>query len=323
MPIKLAKKSLDLDIESEKFFRSPQGPQATKQSAMYIMGAFLVSLVVLIQNLALMNDQTNPQFKVILHSGNNESLETLSYMRESLKLATFFVQDFSFADYAEMDSIDTFDAGNQYEFYYDGFHKLTNHSDYFVSFDGLDIFGCLVKDIGFQLSNISKTEHPEKLIDSLSQTYSYTINNIDEMYHEYKKTGEMPRHFDELKLKMGHRAIKVENYGKLMAKYPIVSLIVSMISCMSLLLLTNLIFFRTVGLRTLIVFASVQLVQVLVYFGNYALQLHFYYKMSSSLTKMDVAELTVGSGYRLLQSSLFFTIVIQGILIYIFYSSKH
>lgn len=329
MPVQLAKKSIDLDGDQEKFdqFKSSSGGfqfqnGSFKKSALYIMGGFLISLIVLIQNLSLMNDQTNPQFIISLRQGNNESMVMLSYMRESLKLATFFAQDFSFAEYADMDSIDTFDIGNEYHFYYDGYHKSNNHSDYFVPFNGLDVFGSMVKDIGVQLSNVSKTEDPDKLMESLLSTYSFTINNIEEMYVDYKKTGVMARHFDKGKLKMGHQAYKMENYGKVMKNYPVISLVVSLIACMALLLLTNLVFFKTVGQRTLLTVAILQFGQVIVYFSNYASQLHVYHKLNSSFDKINIAEIHVGSGYRLLQSSLLFTIIVEGILIYMVYNSK-
>lgn len=328
MPIELEKKSLDLDSSSkveddvESFFTAGC-KKPVKKSAVYVMGAFLVSLVVLIQNLALMNDQTNPQLEMTFQPSNNETDSMVAYIRESLKVATFFAQDFSFSQYADMDAIDSFDAGNHYEFYYDGYHKISNHSDYFVPFNGLDVFGCLIKDIGVQLSNVSKAENPDKLMDSLLSTYSFAISNFEEMYVKYKRTGEMPRHMDETKLKLGHNAYKIENFGKLMNKYPLVSLVVSLVSCMSLLLLTNLVFFKPVGGRVLLTIGMVQLAQVVVYFSNYVAQFRFSCKLNSNLSKIDIAKAQVGSGYRLLQSSLLFTIIIQAILIYVFYKSKN
>lgn len=319
MAIKLKKNSSewDRDIEKISYRRARRVP-------LFLYGAtFVFSFVVLLQNICLLNNHSNPHFIVELKSGNNETADLMNTVKQSLQVVTFFAEDFSFSNYTGANDIDSFDSGNIYELYNDGYHKVNEVNDYFMEFDGFDLFGCLVKDFGYQLSNISKAQDSEKLMNSLLLTYSHTISNLEEMYHESKKTGIYPDHFDDDKLRAGHKAFKVQKFGKMMKNYPIISCIISFISCVCLFILMNMAIFRNMTPKIVLLFGILQLPQTIFQFCTWSSELHYYYRISKPLRSTNIADFQLGSGFVYLLIMMVIVMMIQFILSHIFYLKRY
>ncbi|EGV61288.1 hypothetical protein PSN45_001323 [Yamadazyma tenuis] len=320
MSIKLEKSSLD-DERDVGVFEKP-AIVSSKPHLTYLSVAFLLSVVVFIQSLFLFDDHhVSPQFTLRIKEDNSQAVEIMSSIRSSLKVVTFLAEDFSFSNYTGINDIDTFDEGNVFHFFYDGYKKDNNHTRPFVPFNGLDIMGCLVKDFGVELSLISKSQNPQKLIDSFSLTYSHTIMNLDEMYHEAKKTSK-DGHMSDTKLKVAHDAYKFERFGKTMRKVPMASLMSSFVSCVSLLFVLHWACFRNVSARMVGVVMVLQVPSMVVQFGAWGAQLRFYYKVCKLLQKFTVADLRADSGYVGLVMSVIMVVMGQVVLAYILYKKR-
>lgn len=325
MTIRLKKNSGDYSSDIEKLYmeRSSSYKAAFTKPLVFVAVSFFLSLIIMLQNLTLINQSISPQFTLKIMEGNNESIPILKNVKQSLLMITFLAQDFSFDNYTGLNEINTFEPSSKYELYYNGYKKFNEGSVYFRADKGLDVFGCLVEDMALQLAEISNAESTEKVIDSILVTYSFTIKNLEEMHTKYKKTGEVEGHFDETKLSVGHHAYAVESYGKTMTKFPVTSIFVSLLSCISLLLLVNLMVFRrSVGHRTLITAALIQLPQCIVQFCSWASQIRFYMKIGRPLDHYNVGKLTPASGFYSMQLAMIMSVVTEVLLIYAYYISK-
>lgn len=310
------------DLEKLQLEKHHHSDVFTKPLTFVVIG-FLMSIIVMLQNLSLISPNTSPQFTLQIMEGNNESIPILNNVKQSLLIITFLAEDFSLDNYTGMNGIDTFEPDTKFELYYNGYQKSSKGGNYFKADKGLDMFGCVVEDMATQLADISKSENPQKVIDSILVTYSFTIKNLEDMYLKFKKTGEVEGHFDESKLLVGHHAYSVESYGKTMTKFPVVSIFVSLFTCMNLLLLVNCMMFKgSVNHKFLIMIAMLQLPQCIVQFCSWTSQIRFQSKIGGPLESYNLGRLEAASGFHSLQWVTFMSLATQILLIYAYYILK-
>lgn len=299
-------------LESLDYFRP------TKSKKPFILTSFVLSLLVMIQNMTLIKNPS-PQFSMNIQAGNNESALMLSNLRDGLQMISFLASDFSLSlsNYSLISGIDTFDESNVFKFDYQGYSRydIEDGQHYRMhNSSGLDIFSDLVMDIGIQLSNVSNSQNPDNLINSLLVTYSHTIMNLDEMFWDGKATGVYTGYFDEKKLRLGRQAYRLEKYGKLMKKYPWVITGLSLLSF--ILVAFNVLLMNS---KALLASNCAQFVQLTVTFCSWASQLRYHYKLTHTFSSSNIASLNFDSGFYYLQVSLIVCIIIQGLLGYTYY----
>ncbi|KAK6201569.1 uncharacterized protein RJT21DRAFT_114187 [Scheffersomyces amazonensis] len=226
--------------------------------------------------------------------------DSLSGIREGLKMISYVAQDLSISDYDNksannyLQQIDTLSTNNLYKVNFGGFCRFNKDTmkETCLSSNGIDIFSSLVKDIGYQLGEISKSDEPSKLGDSLSTTYSHALKTLDDIYTKSIKNDTGYTNLDTEALEIIHNIYQMEYYSTVLKIVCSANLI--------LVCLLGLLFIELWICQYFSTSASIMILLIiyLCYLGIVSLQLtleimsdSFLSKMNSAFEKFGIAEI--------------------------------
>lgn len=106
---------------------------------------------------------------------------------------------------------------NEYTFDFASWCRSNHHVSSVVCYRGagLDFITSFVTDFGTQLGELGNSENPTQLGVHLANTYSKTINELDEVYVHHKIANEKTN-FDMEKLKLVHQLKRLHTFGHVM-----------------------------------------------------------------------------------------------------------
>lgn len=266
-----------------------------------------------------------PQLRLQVHDESAQGKKTLSTITEGLKMISYMAKDFGVPDESlssdinYIDTIDTFSTKNIFEFNTNGYCRYNTKTDeqYCSDANGVDVASSVINDIGIQLANYTKHENPAGMGKSLVKTYSHIVALLDALYSQAKGNKIEENSLKMEQLHVAHRLALMESYGKAISKVPTFTLLMSIISTF-LLILMRFFFISDKSKYITWLMSSILVMEfshLALLFNRIVFQSMSFYKLITSLKKLEFANLQFASGYYFLWSMFIINIIVCAVII--------
>ena len=275
-----------------------------------------------------------PQYGVRIDDSTPEAKQMISLAEDTLKTVSYFAKDQSvmeeeFEDGMQyMDVIDTFSNHNRFQFNFNGFCKYSEESlvKTCTKTIGLDVFSCIVRDIGQQLGNVSNSD-PVQMGEDLVTAYSQALNTMDKLY---AKGAKLEPGFDDMNMtSIGqfHRLKSLEKYSARLvsASYWTLYWLIALACSLALVTASYYLKFKP-GFRLSRVIVGVLVVSIasmVMLFFSAGSVWHIHNVLVRKLGgKLKLAVVLVGLGFELLIINFFLSVSVMAMLFYIIYNKQ-
>ncbi|KAK6456633.1 uncharacterized protein RJT20DRAFT_78579, partial [Scheffersomyces xylosifermentans] len=267
-----------------------------------------------------------PIYTLTIDDKSFAAKQILSSLQEGLKMISYVAKDLSVTlnnndlrdskiDY--MDVIDTFSNHNEYKFSFGGYCRMNSVTGVESCSDcnGIDIFSCLIKDIGLQLGSISKVEDPKVIGTSFVITYSSSLSSLETLYRRGKLNEPGFEELDIDRLSLVHGLKMAHYFDKYMRYFLLWNTVLGILVSSSIIyVFLQVLLLRKsptlTQLRSLpfnMTFLLVLSTASLVFHIFFVAALDFYYmSLEQVLHKYEIAAISRGSGHALFVVSTLF-----------------
>lgn len=275
-----------------------------------------------------------PQYGVRIDDSTPEAKQMISVAEDALKTLSYFAKDHSvmeeeFGDGMQyMDVIDTFSNHNKFQFNFNGFCRHSEGSlvKTCTKTTGLDVFSSIVRDIGQQLGNVSKSD-PVQMGEDLVTAYSQALNTMDKLY---AKGAKLEPGFDDMNMtSIGqfHRLKSLEKYSAhlVTASYWTLYWIIALASSLALVTASYYLKFKPVFRlsRAIVGVLVVSIASMVMLFFSAASVWHIHNVLVKKLGgNLKLAVVLVGLGFELLILNFFLSVSVMAVLFYIIYNKQ-
>ncbi|CAH2352509.1 hypothetical protein CLIB1423_07S01134 [[Candida] railenensis] len=267
----------------------------------------------------------NSQFNFLINSDSRSSKKLLTNIQETLDMVSFLVKDFGTVYITDQENslIDTFSYLNEYKFNFNGFCRLANHKTTCYS-GSMDIFSCWMRDIGHQLGTLSRKNSKELnlLGESFVAAYGNLLRALYDICSETEsEEGVTGREYSTLS-KMIHGLVNSHRYAKLMTAVSYATIFLSLSKIF--ILGSCIIFYKypaKIGATLFKMMVSFQVfvfVSVLLNFSLCSSVLIYYFQLIEVFHQIGFAEITLGSGWFMIQFNFVVLLAIQALLLHYF-----